>query len=333
MIFKIMGHAPLSIVRRSSKEKSPKAIAVAAALTTTNFAHSGAGSVYNVILIVLLVGLNFVSVPLLYEGEYLSKTPFTETIEVTQAVGGNAVVVFIWLLNLLRQKTMVKIINRLMNVDATVFRLTETNRNYFVLLFLTNFSVWILLIVSNQQSYHTAVLGFMNEIVPGVIINWFMIQYVVTVKLIEKRFSALNRALLDSPTSSIVVPIRSLILGCVSADDIDFPNVLSFRRAHSDLYEISCQVAEFYSLPIVFAIAFGCFSIIYNAYWVVVPFVFVSEDEPTFMIVNAISWLGAWMLPITTLALAINAVTAQVFMNIHDHEYITVLRKNLTSFF
>ena len=321
IIFKIIGLAPLAIrklpiVEISKNSKCEK-------FTSNQFAYSTFGCFYNIFLIIFVFGLSFKALPLVYGNNYAYKSEFTEIIEFAQSICGIAIVMFLFLFMCVKQNFQVKLLNSLMNVNDHIIGLDDSDKHinskrYFFILFFVNTLVWSEVMISDVNAYGSTFFNWVNDIIPGMIINWFIIEYVIMVKLIENRFKNLNRILLDTSRSSIVQPIQSLMMGNVRTSAFYVPKIVMFRRAHASLYEISCEVSDFYALPILVTIGFSCYSVIYNAYFLVMPFVLRLEKNTIHMIMNSGAWLIGLMLPITMLAIGVNRTTAEVFNNTFD---------------
>ena len=327
MIFKIIGLAPLAIrklpsIKISGNSKREK-------FTSNQFAYSKLGCFYNIFLIISAFGISFKTVPLVYDNYYPYKSELTESIEIAESICGMAIIMFLFMFMCAKQNCQVRLLNRLINVNDHIIGLNDSDRHvdsksYFFLLFLVNTLVWVEVILSDVNAYGSMIFNWVNDIIPGMIINWFILQYVVTLKLIENRFKKLNRILLDTSRFSIVQPIQSLMTGNVRTSAFYVPRIVTFRRAHASLYEISCEVSDFYALPILVTIAFSCYSVIYNAYFLMMPFVLRLDSNTIQMIANSVAWLIGLMLPITMLAVGVDRTTVEVFINTIDPSKRTI---------
>ncbi|XP_043287296.1 gustatory receptor 68a-like [Venturia canescens] len=90
------------------------------------------------------------------------------------------------------------------------------------------------------------------------------------------------------------------------------PKITDVRRAYNILYVIGLDVAEFYSMPILFIIPLNCVQIIYNAYWSVMPFTHNLDTDSTIVIASSIFWVFAQMIPIAILAKSVDSVSAEM---------------------
>lgn len=317
-IFKIMGLAPFAVRESTSVKKSSKDNWQAYTIRrkSPEFVSSQTGSVYNCALVLVQLCLAGLSIPMEFGVPYPGKTEVTAMIEICLAVFGNAVVVVVWLMYCIRQNDLVTLTNRLTKVDATFDRLNGarviSGLRYFVILLATNTLAWIQLLFSEEVAFHAPVITWFSFITPSIIVNWFILQYVIALKLIKNRLKHLNKLLHGCPINSIVFPLRSFLIESVSIDELQVPTIVSLRRAHTCLYEISRGVADFYSLPILMAVGFVSFLSFYNAYILIAPFVINIEKPTDWMIVNSIFWLVVLIMPIAMLAAGVNGVTAEV---------------------
>lgn len=317
VFFKLIGLGPLNLVR-SVPPKNVMNKKLSKTSATIHFDYSFIGAVYNVFLMVCLIGINCKSIPLVYEIVYLFKSKLTTAIELVEAICGNLAVQIVWLSFCIKQTTAVGLMNRLTKIDRLIRDLSgdcdESNRSYFLLLFFGNVLMRIAVIVTNQMCFNSPILGWFNNIVPCMIVNWLMIQYVMVIKLIEAHFRRLNRCLLRNARSLIIRPFRSMIMESSAMDDYLPPKIIAFRRMHVSLYEITSDVADFYSLPIVMAIAFSCYSIVYNSYYAVLPVVVKIENNGPIMFVASVLWLSSMGIPIVVLSASVESIADQVFV-------------------
>lgn len=281
------------------------------------FAASRVGCFYNVFLIALQFRMLFISIPLSNELDYPDKTLLTSTIENAEAVIGNVVLFVVWLWLGLRQKTLVKLFNRLSSFrGATFYRnddnLSDSSRTFFVMIFLTNIIVWTVSISTDILAYNPLVLTQFSVTVPSFVLTWFVTQYIFAVKFIEKGFSALNRYLEKSVNSSVDHDNRLFVATLAPINDSDVLKIRTIRRAHNNLYEIAMDISDFYSLPILLTVAFYCYIAIYVTYYLVMPFVIAVEDQSDLMMVNSIFTIASVILPIAILATGVTNVINEV---------------------
>ena len=321
MIFKIFGLAPLAIRKLPSVEISNNL--KREKFTSIQFAYSKLGCFYNILLIIFTLGISFLTIPLVHDNNYPYKSELTQSIEFAQSTCGIAIVIFLFLFVCAKQNCQVELLNRLMNVNDHIIGLSDSDRpvdgkRYFFLLFLVNALVWVQVMFSDVNAYGSTIVNWVNDLIPSMIINWFIIEYVIMVKLIKNRFQKLNRILLDTSRSSTVQTIQSLMMGNVRSSAFYVSKIVKFRRAYASLYEISCEVSDFYALPILVTIAFSCYSVVYNAYFLIMPFVLRLDGNTIHMITNSVAWLIGLMLPITMLAVGVDRTTVEVFKNTFD---------------
>lgn len=314
--FKVLGLAPFSV----GKSSGPKMWTKGPWLGSINlrFAPSRLGCIYNAFLVPLQFRMLFIAWPLEYAYDFPDKTSMMQTISKSESVLHNTTLFVVWLTLGLRQKAAVNILNRLLSFDGAKFHRNGDNRSescrtFFTVVFLTNVVVWAGLLFTEQWAYHALVLTWFGVIVPSFALTWFVVQYVFVVKLIEKRFGALNRFLLVnfvSPSSRLEP--RLSFAGDTVIHDSRGREIRTISRAHTNLYEIAMDISDFYSLPIFFTIAFVSFTTLYNTYYMTVPFFNKVDDRAFWIIVNCIFWILSVMLPVIMLTSGVTNVTKEV---------------------
>ena len=318
LIFKVIGLAPYGTrkfptsirLKKGTKQISPP----------VQFSTSNLGCFYNLILLFAQIYMLTLSIPLLEEMDYPEQSDLTVIIEEVESVFGNLFLFCIWLIIGFRQKTAVKLINRLLSVDNRTVScnsnyFTDSSGNFFAISFAVNIAVSVGLVVTEMIAYNIFVLTLFAVMLTSFILAWFTIQYVFVIKLIENRFKGLNRALRDHLALSCSSDFRLAQLFSVRAATIKYSRelrIFTIRKAHMNLCEISDEIAEFYSFPILLTIAYASFTIIYNAYYLVIACILSDDNLNEFVIINAILWLASHMIPLAMLAATVDNISREV---------------------
>lgn len=314
--FKILGLAPFD-VKKSSDRKLFKN-GNGQGFSQMQLVSSRRGCFYNLLLIVLQLRI-FVAVwPGADELEYPDVTTLTAAIATAQSVLHNVVLYLILLTLGLRQKTVVKLLNRLISVDSSTFDrhkdyFSDTSGRFFFLVLFMGIIVWTVTLVTQYIGHHSAVVTWFRSILPFFVITCFEIKYVFVLNLIGKRFRALNRALLrNSDRSAVEFEDRLFFTRDLLIKDPCGPTVNSIRRAHTNLYEISMGISDYYSLPILFAIGGVTYTALYVTYYMVAPFFAPVGNGSAWIVCNCTSWLIIVMTPIILLASGVTNVAKEV---------------------
>lgn len=315
LAFKISGLAPFVLRVKSPRSKEPSRKIAWQNVPTIQFTPSRLGCIYNLSLLLVQTRVLISSIPLEYTKDYSKRMPFSDIISVISCLFANSVLFAIWLILGFRQKTAVRLLNRLLSLDSAIFFPNESYRlqssgRFFGLVLSTYAFVWTGLLLTQQLTYHPWVITWFSVALPSTIVAGFFAEYTFVVKLIEKRFRALNEALLDNFSPRLFI----------TADEdnrCSFPSKISeIRRVYANLYEVTSEVSEWWSLPILLPIAYNSYMLVCSSYYVVLPFVNVTMVQTKLMMINSIFWLTSEIMPIAMLTTAVNNVNAEV--NTHD---------------
>lgn len=319
-LFKMIGLAPFNSVKHHCLESEPNKRTFKLP-ETVKFMPSRFGFFYQVSLVVVDLLISIICIKRLFSADYPLKTFFTLIIDLTLAIFGAMLMNALWVYSYVRRNRMMELLNRLVKVDCTIRRLSNlpqigVRRSYVIGVFVGLNITWIVLIVTDTQAFDSMILDWFDEIVPSFVLSHFILQYALMVKLLETRFRNLNRAIANLSSSRTIKTFRSFVVhGEISLMNCDlFPTIGDFRRAHDTLYKIGFDVAEFYSLPILFVISLNCSEIIYNAYFSFVPLTFGVKTDPTCIFVNSLAWVLVLLIPICILTKGVDNLTDEVSM-------------------
>ncbi|XP_043285760.1 putative gustatory receptor 28a [Venturia canescens] len=315
--FRIIGLAPFDSIRNnfsetiSDKRHSETEVSV-------KFVLSRFCLIYNVFLSVADIPLSIICIRNLLNTQYPHKTSLTLAIDVAQAGFGVTFMNALWLLTSIKRNHMADLLNRLVEVNSTICRVTNSYNIGIRRLHVIGVStgliiIWIVLIVCDAEASRTMILDWFNDIAPAFVRAHFILQYALMLKFIEIQYRNLNGAIIKISRSSTIRGSRSVIIhGGMALMNTDYcPKITDFRRLHNILYVIGLDVAEFYSMPILFIIPLSCVQIIYNAYWSLMPLTLSLDIDPTFVVASAIIWVLVLIIPIAILAKNVDSVTAE----------------------
>ncbi|XP_043285759.1 putative gustatory receptor 28b [Venturia canescens] len=277
------------------------------------------GFVYNVALVIGDLLISIICVKRIFAIDYTFKTALTFTIDIALTIYGISLVNALWLLTCIKRGHMARLLNRLVKVDSSICRLSSSkrislSRSHMIGTFVVLVIIWVVLTVADNQAYHTIIFDWLNDIFPMFIIDQFMLQYILMVKVLEIHYKNLNNAAIDFSMASTTKTFRSF----VHHDEITlmhcdyFPKINDFRQAHRTLCEIGSDVAEFYSLPILLTLALSCSGIIYNAYLLCTPFAFDVEIDTKLIVIESVAYVLVLLVPIALLGQGIDGLTHEM---------------------
>ncbi|XP_011640849.1 uncharacterized protein LOC105429518 isoform X2 [Pogonomyrmex barbatus] len=286
------------------------------------FQYSEFGIVYNVVIGSLMIASNYVSIPFRVNMQYENKTNLTVGIEILQTVLGTLVICAILLSYCIDQRSLVRIANRLMNVEHEMdrlYRLYSPLRRQRVLgtqiiACVLKICLLIFLLTTEVMAFHASPVSWLTDIVPTFHVGWLLIQYFLLVTVIQADFDDVNRAIQSlSRTNTPDIRPQSLYqTRRIVVSNSTVHQLLQLRDMHSHLCEISENVSDFYSLPVLCAITFLFLTLIYNGYYLISPLLMADEILKYEVLSNTIFWLIFLIYPISLLANRITKILNEI---------------------
>lgn len=313
MFFKFFGLAPITINKVTKKNRRSKV-----KIITLICSHSWIGIIYNIILsIYSLLMICFLTSFLLYTTTDIAiDTSFTLAL----FVGCNIFVMTTSLIYVLRQRTIVLIINQLFYVDTILFGQLinicqhKTAKYKQIIMFILYITATIVVFTTQMFRSRDEQLWLITFI-PTFFLSWIMLQYAFIIIYLEKMFKRLNKSLelftnsdnVDKYFQNAIFHVSKILNNTMLKD------IICMRTAHSMLHEISKKIADFYSTPIIFAISSSYLLLIYNVYDCITTILLSTKAPPQILvIINACFWIIIAALPIIFLTSSITELITEV---------------------
>lgn len=284
------------------------------------FKYSEFGIIYNVVLSSLMIASNYISIPFRVGLEYENKTNLTTGIEILQTVLGTLVICAILISYCIDQKSLVRIVNRLMNVEHEmdrIYHLYHPLRRQRILCVLIivcvlKISLLISLLSTEFLAFHTSPISWLSDILPTFHVGWLLVQYFLLVTVIQADFADVNRAI--QSLSRVSIPDRQSLYQTrrVVVSNSTIYQLLQLRDMHCHLCEISEDVSDFYSLPVLFGLTFLFLTLIYNGYYLLSPLLMTDDILEYMTLSNTIIWLLFLIYPISLLTNRITKILKEV---------------------
>ncbi|XP_012229091.1 putative gustatory receptor 28a isoform X2 [Linepithema humile] len=273
------------------------------------FQYSEIGIIYNAVLITLMISSNYLSIPYRVNMEYENKTNLTVGIEILQTILGTVVICTILLSFCIDQKSLVRIANRLMAIEHEIdylYRLYPPLRRQRVLctvviIYILKGCLLIVLMVTDVIAFQSTPISWLTDILPTFHVGWLIMQYFLLVTIIQANLADVNRAIqsLSKVSTSDQRPQSLCQTRRIVVSNSTIHQLLQLRDAHCHLCEISQDVSDFYSLPILFGISFLFLTLIYNGYYLLSPLLMSDEVLEYEVFSNTVLWLIFLMYPIS----------------------------------
>lgn len=273
------------------------------------FWYSHVGLVYNGVLSVIVFILSFSSIRAIHSTDFLYKTQTVETIGVTKSVAGTIVLLIIWMYICMKQRTAVKIANRISDIDIAMSRLkhiyeTKSSNLRIILIIVANLFIWVNLIWMDIVGFEVLFVSTaVTTVLPSFVFNWFLIQYSLVLMALENRFHAINQGIsrLSKANCRLVSMDRSVLR-----------NLLDIKTSHEILYDICCEITDIYSLPVLLIITALCGALLNTAYYLIMPFLLETQDVSLLNTLDSLAYLAMEIFPIIILSTSVSRVTGEV---------------------
>ncbi|KAL0107952.1 hypothetical protein PUN28_014895 [Cardiocondyla obscurior] len=286
------------------------------------FQYSECGIVYNVALSSLMIGSNYFSIPFRLYGDYENRSNLTVSIEVLQTVLGTLVICAILLAYSIDQRSLVRLANQLIEIEHEINRLCCMYRplrrqrvlcNLAVVCVL-NVCLIIVLLITENLAWGAGPISWLSDILPTFHVGWMLIQYFMLVTIIQANFAYVNQAIqnLTRVSTPDLRPQSLYQTRRVVVSNSTVHQLLQLRDMHCHLCEISEDISNFYSLPVLFGITFLFLTLIYNGYFFISPLLTADEMLEYKALINTIIWLLTLIYPISLLTNIITKILKEI---------------------
>ncbi|KYN09748.1 Putative gustatory receptor 28a [Trachymyrmex cornetzi] len=244
--------------------------------TSYIFQYSKLGFVYNVVLSSLMIASNYMSIPVRLNWNNKVKPNLIIGIAVLQTVLGTLVMCVILISYCINQKSLVRIANQLITIEHEINHLYDLyhplqRERIFctvIIVCILKICFLILLLFAQILTGHTDTISLVIDILPVFLVGWLLIQYFLLVMVIQTDFYDVNRAIQSFTTINAPdLRLQSLYqTRCIVINISTVHQLLQLRDIHCHLCEISEDVSNFYSLPVLFSFVFLFLSLVYNGH-------------------------------------------------------------------
>ncbi|XP_018376042.1 PREDICTED: uncharacterized protein LOC108769521 [Trachymyrmex cornetzi] len=290
--------------------------------TSYTFQYSKLGFVYNVVLSSLMIASNYMTIPLRLNWEYKIKSNLTVGIAVLQNVLGALMICAILISYCVKQKSLLRITNRLITIEHEMDRLYDLyhplrRQRIFctiIIVCILKICLLMLLLFTDNLALGSNPVSWLTDVLPTFHVGWLLIQYFLFVTVIQTNFADVNRAIqsltrINAPDLRLqsLYQTRRIIMN----NSIVY-QMLQLRDVHCHLCEISEDVSSFYSLPVLFGVVFLFLTLIYNGYflfWILLITDDILEYET---LSSSIVWIIFVIYPIFLLSNRITRILIEV---------------------
>lgn len=272
---------------------------------------SYAGICYNIIF--FLFNITFAPYGLFYELSNKTYQGSNSTIMLVKmlfiALLCTSLIPFIYII---RQKTMIKVINKLKNVDEILNKCSDyklKNDCVNTILFAVNLFMTINFIIVYDLVYYPAITIFFGNI-PSVLSSGVMIQYAMQLNRIDKRFESINMAICKLGYSKLGGQVQvSSVAQLLSRESILY-DIENFKYAYVKLCRICDDMADFYGVPILIAIVCCGFRSVMTLNRII--FKFTQLEAIDIVLPVPVSRMVCLIFLFTVITSSVSAITKQV---------------------
>lgn len=219
---------------------------------------------------------------------------------------------FIPLIYVFRQKILISVINRLKCLDEKLKKcenyIIEKNNYHINLIFIVNFlcsacTISILL-------YHSqfSIMTLLLRVSPDFIGGWVIVQYTISLKIIDRRFKSINSTITKLGT---ITNDRNGVKTLPETQISLSHEIESIKYAYIELCEMCDDIAEFYGLPVLISIIHYVTINIIRLYFIILSVLQIKKYENIIYLCNGIALSSAIFLFIV-LTSSVTATIKQV---------------------
>ncbi|THK33217.1 gustatory receptor 68a-like [Diachasma alloeum] len=236
--------------------------------------YSRLGCVYNISWIIIFSGVIIAIVPKVAKDYDINYSKIIITIDLTMSAMGNAFVIILTGIYCIYQKQIVEIGNRLSEVDeqfqADLFVFNkETFRNlHYSVVTMTFIIMWIISFVICLVGWRFFI--FFSIILPAAVLSCLLLQYSLIINILKERFRCLNEGLSAAVKYTIESPGVSSLERNITNNRSVIDNFALIRNMRHSVYKIACDVADFYSFPVLLVIFNFCCNSITSIYFIII---------------------------------------------------------------
>lgn len=296
--FKIIGLAPWSTDKRNSNQPNLKKY------NKCNFSY--AGTCYNILFFTFNISLNFNFLINKAYKPFDDEEALPSTLREKISFILPLIVNMIPLIFVIRQKSMISIINRFEIVDEKLkkcdnYRNNSDYTNYFT--FIANFVLFNGLFIKHIYYFSFTVLFI--QISYSIISSGVMIQYTIFLNSTAERFEKINSLISNLYNTRIdVAPIHilSTIQTPLSYEQLILYDINNIIHAYIELCEICDNLQNFYGLPILVIILFLSAGGVFILYFIILVLISILpfSNHQVYMNLTLVSWITFSLIALTS---------------------------------
>ncbi|KAF7992957.1 hypothetical protein HCN44_005738 [Aphidius gifuensis] len=212
---------------------------------------------------------------------YPDGTNITHILECSLSVSQMLSVIIMYISICAKRKNIADTVNKLIQFDSSMFKINcnyKVNSSLAIILVLCTYAIIVIgLFVTSIIGYPES-LTYLVLINGDVIINLFIIEYAIILELIISRIRSLNKLLLKIGGRTLEYQEDIFFKTRVKLKNTNLIELTSIRQAIATIYTISSFTVNLFSFPLLWIILYDSGVMIYSAYYIIMPFIYISSD-------------------------------------------------------
>ncbi|XP_074115496.1 uncharacterized protein LOC141538096 isoform X2 [Cotesia typhae] len=224
----------------------------------------------------------------------------------------------IWLFFMVRQKLMIRIINKLeisssMLQRCELYNFRDNHAIYWILL--SNFLVTTYLVVLEILVYKPILVPI--RLIPALIHSWVLMQYSLLLDIVIKQFESIQSTILKLGDVDSDIKLHTLFVTNVPLRKQITHEITKIRDVHRKMFNITEMISNFYGSPILVTIMyFGVSSVCY-LYFIILSLFANNKGEITVNYYSFSSWILIMVYGFVVLTSKVGRAIAQTEKTAH----------------
>ncbi|XP_044587508.1 putative gustatory receptor 28a [Cotesia glomerata] len=222
--------------------------------------------------------------------------------------------VIIWFIYILKQSVIVSIANEIYRVNNALKRCKhyELKTNYFIyFIFIGNFIMCFFIMLVGIATHEYVSVPFWS--IPCILVSWVIIQYTITLIVINQNIACLNEMLLKLGNVDTKIKFQKLFVTKFPLREAIILDIINMNHANKKLCKICNDAANFFTIPILSAIIYFAMTTIYELRYLFLAITNKSYGTiPPFLIhLDSVSWFVIVLFDLTAFTSSVTSTTRE----------------------
>lgn len=278
------------------------------------FKYSLTGTLYNIILTCIIIGLDIIGIPNTYHMKYHGRTTVNRATDTAQAILGFITTLIVLLTYCTHQKDAVQVGNKIHEIRQALGDFCDRyNRGAVMkpLLSVWSLNVLLWLIIGYYGcSITDDQIAFLTLYLTNIIPIWLIIQYDFVVRFIFNMFEAINVELRRTRKIPVLCHQENVVVS--SAEKASNVRLSSLRVLYLSLCDVSDDVCKYYSFTVLACVSYIFTALIFLIYFIIAPFILGHSEVTSGYLISCSAWMAVYSFPIYMLTRSVTLVIDEV---------------------